>query len=71
LIIPPDEIIRDTCCWKRCKEASSIILLGIGLCDDHFSQYITKHESSTLETLYTFLNPKVKKLIKEFEKEDY
>ena len=70
MIIPPYDIIRDLCCWKRCKETSSIIVLGIGLCDDHFAQYISNNDSSSLDTLYTSLSPKVKKLIKEFEKEE-
>jgi len=70
LIIPVEDFIRNDCCWKSCRNVSSIILLGFGLCDKHFSMYVHKYNTSSLDTLVKYFSPKIKKLIKEYTKEE-
>tara|TARA_Y100000310_G_C20141637_1_gene560551 strand:- start:88 stop:306 length:219 start_codon:yes stop_codon:yes gene_type:complete len=71
VIVPVESFIRDDCCWKSCKNSSSIILLGFGLCGKHYEMYIENgHQSASLTTLIKYFSPKIKKLIKEYNKEE-
>ena len=52
----PDSYIDvDYCGWMRCKNASTIIWFGIGLCDNHVGQLSELGYEDTSEKLLTKL----------------
>lgn len=28
--------IEDRCCWRKCRQDSSVIFMGAGVCDEHW-----------------------------------
>ena len=46
--------LRDRCCFKRCRQPSSIIFMGAGLCDGHWEQTCSVYKPS-----YDYLLPRV------------
>lgn len=59
-----DDEIRDRCCFKRCREESTLIYYGAGLCDAHFEQAcsVFKH---TAEYLIPRVIPPAARLIQD------
>ena len=33
--------LRERCCWKRCRQPSDLVFLGVGICQAHYSQACT------------------------------
>lgn len=59
-----DHEIRDRCCWKRCREESTLIYYGAGLCDEHFEQATSVYKH-TAEYLIPRVIPAAARLIRE------
>lgn len=57
-----DDEIRDYCCWKRCRQESTLIYYGAGLCDAHFEQASSVYQH-TAEYLIPRVIPQAAQLI--------
>lgn len=68
--LPPSlDEIRDTCFWKKCRHESDIILLGFGVCQEHYEKYLSLHPSPTVGSIKELMSAKFTKLISNFYKE--
>ena len=63
-----EEELREFCAWTRCKNVSDIILMDVGLCDDHLERYFRETpDISDRPWLVSKLKLDARKLIKEID----
>lgn len=59
-----NENIRDRCCWKQCRQESTIVFYGAGLCDEHYDTACSVFKN-TAEYLISRVVPEAADLIRD------